>query len=70
MAIERRPREPIQYWGCGENHMFKNCPHRRLNPRGIHIIEEATIVEDIAHVAPKIYATIDDHHTNHQTIMV
>ena len=39
MPVEGKPREPIQCWGCGENHMLKDYMHIKGNPRRRHNIE-------------------------------
>jgi hypothetical protein len=28
-------REPLKCWGCGEEHMLRDCPHRQQNNRRI-----------------------------------
>jgi len=55
IPTEGRTREPIQCWGCGENQMLQDCPHQQGNPKGLHNIEEAVTVEDMARATPRIY---------------
>jgi len=61
VPAQGKPQEPIQCWGCGDNHMLKDFPHRKGNPRGLHNIEEVFTMEDMARETPRIYATLDDH---------
>jgi hypothetical protein len=35
-------REPLKCWGCGEEHLLRDCPHRQQNSRRIYNIQEAT----------------------------
>ena len=52
MVVVRGPKEPLQYWICGGNHMLKGCPHRKETPRGLHKIDEVVIVEDMVRESP------------------
>ena len=70
VPIEKRLRGPIHHWGCGENHVLKYCPYKIGNHRGIHNIEEATIVEYMEKETPKIYGALDGNQANHQAIVV
>jgi len=64
IPVEGKPREPIQCWGCGENHMLNECLHRKGNQKGLHNLEESIIVEDMARETPTIYAALDNHQEN------
>ena len=63
-------RETIQCWGYGKDHLLKNCPHRKENPRNIHNIEEATTSDDVARTISKIYNALEYHQANHESTMV
>lgn len=61
-------RKPIKRWGCWENHLLKDCPHR--NSKGIHHISEAKTVEYMARAIPRINASLDNRQANHQSAVV
>ena len=50
---------PIQGWGCGGNHLYRDCPHGNAKPRNIHNIEEETTIEDVARSTHKIYVALE-----------
>jgi hypothetical protein len=54
--LGKRGRPPIQCWGCKEDHMYKDCPHRKERVKTVHHIQEATTIEDIG----RIYAALND----------
>ena len=64
IPVEGKPREPIQCWGCGENHMLKDYLHRKGNREGLHNME------DMAREISRIYAALDNHKENHQERVV
>jgi hypothetical protein len=41
-------KEPLKCWGCGEEHLLRDCPHRQQNSRKIYNMQEATTVNDVA----------------------
>jgi hypothetical protein len=45
---ESTKKEPLKCWGCGEEHMLRDCPHRQPNNKGVYNIQEATTVDDVA----------------------
>jgi hypothetical protein len=47
---------PIQCWGCKEDHLYKDCPHRKERVKTMHNIQEDTTVEDMG----RIYADLND----------
>ena len=50
--------------------MFKDCPHRKGNRRGLHNIEESITTEDMTRETPRIYATLDNHKEDYQATFV
>ena len=50
--------------------MLKDCPHWKHKPEGLHILEETVIVEDMERETPQIYAALDIHQADHQSIVV
>ena len=40
VAAGKRPKGPLQCWGCGGNRMLKDYPHWRENPWELHNLEE------------------------------
>jgi hypothetical protein len=63
-------REPLKCWGCGEEHLLRDCPHRQQNSRRIYNIQEATTVNDVARSVPQIYAALDNNQADHQASVV
>jgi hypothetical protein len=63
-------REPLKYWGCGEEHLLRDCPHRQQNSRRIYNIQEATTINDVAMSVPQIYAALDSNQDDHQASVV
>jgi hypothetical protein len=55
-SLGKRGRPPIQCWGCKEDHLYKDCPHRNDRVKTMHNIQEATTVEDMG----RIYAALND----------
>jgi hypothetical protein len=55
-SLRKRGRPPIQCWGCKEDHMYKDFPHRKDIVNTVHNIQEETIVKDMG----RIYASLDD----------
>jgi hypothetical protein len=62
--------EPLKCWGCGEEHILRDCPHRQQNSQRIYNIQEATTVNDVARSVPEIYAALDNNQANHQASVV
>jgi hypothetical protein len=63
-------REPLKCWGCGEEHLLRDCPHRQKNSRKVYNIQEATTVNDVARSVPQIYAALDNNQADHQALVV
>jgi hypothetical protein len=63
-------REPLKCWGCREEHLLRDCPHRQQDNRSIYNIQEATTVNDVARSMPQIYASLDNRQDDHQASVV
>jgi hypothetical protein len=70
VKIDNPKREPMKCWGCGEEHLLRDCPHRQQNSRKVYNIQEATIVNDVAGSVPQIYAALDNNQVDHQASVV
>jgi hypothetical protein len=68
--IDNPKREPLKCWGCGEEHLLRDCLHRQQNSRRIYNIQEATTVNDVARSVPQIYAALDNQQADHQASVV
>jgi hypothetical protein len=44
-SLRKMGRPPIQCWGCKEDHMYKDFPHRKEKVNTMHNIQEDTTVE-------------------------
>ena len=49
------PKEPLQCWGCGGNHMRRNCLHENGYARQAHNIQGVETVDQVARTIPRIY---------------
>jgi hypothetical protein len=63
-------REPLKCWGCGEEHLLRDYPHRQQNSRKVYNIQEATTVNDVARSVSQIYAALDNNQADHQASVV
>jgi hypothetical protein len=63
-------KEPLKCWGCGEENLLRDCPHRQQNSRKVYNMQEATTVNDVERSVPQIYASLDDNQANHQASVV
>jgi hypothetical protein len=68
--IDNPKREPLKCWGCGEEHLLRDCPHRQQNSWRIYNVQEATTVNDVARSVPQIYASLDNKQDDHQASVV
>ena len=50
--------------------MRRNCPLENESARLAYNIHEAEIVGQVARTAPRIYAALEDHQEDHQSIVV
>jgi hypothetical protein len=60
IAGQRPRQQPIQCWGCGGDHMFRDCPQRGEKVRTAHSVQQVATVEDMGRNVPRIYATLDN----------
>jgi hypothetical protein len=67
---ESTKKEPLKCWGCGEEHMLRDFPHRNPSSKGVYNIQEATMVDDVARSMPKIHAALDNRKADHQASVV
>jgi hypothetical protein len=63
-------KEPLKCWGCGEEHLVRDYPHRQQNSTRIYIVQEDTIINDVARSMPRIYAAMDNKQDDHQASVV
>jgi hypothetical protein len=63
-------REPLKCWGCGEEHLLRDYPHRQHNSHKVYNIQEATTVNDVARSVSQIYAALDNNQDDHQASVV
>jgi hypothetical protein len=56
--IPRKP--PIQCWGCGGDHMYRDSPHIGEKVRIVHNVQQVDTMEDMGRNVPRIYATLDN----------
>jgi hypothetical protein len=67
----KRPRKPpIQCWGCGEDHMYRDCPHRGEKVRIVYNVQQVDTIEDMGRNVPRIYATLDNKQDEFQSHMI
>jgi hypothetical protein len=69
-TIDNLKKERLKCWGCGEEHLLRDCLHRQQNSRRIYNIQEATTVNDVARSVPQIYAALDNKQANNQVSVV
>jgi hypothetical protein len=65
-SLAKRGRPPIQCWGCKEDHLYKDCPHRMDKVNTVHNIQEATTSKDMG----RIYATLNGRQVEYQSNMI
>jgi hypothetical protein len=70
VKFDNPKREPLKCWGCGEEHLLRDCPHQQHNSRRIYNIQEATTLNDVARSVPQIYVALDNNQANHQASVV
>jgi hypothetical protein len=63
-------KEPLKCWGCGEEHLLRDYPHRHQNSRSFYNIQEATTVNDVARGMLQIHATLEIKQADHQASVV
>jgi hypothetical protein len=65
-SLGKRGRPQIQCWGCKEDHMYKDFPHRKDRVKTVHHIQEDTTVEYMG----RIYAVLNDRQEEYQSNMI
>jgi hypothetical protein len=65
-SLGKRGIPPIQCWGCKEDHLYKDFPHRKDRVKTVNTIQEATIVEDMG----RMYEYLNDRETEYQSNMI
>jgi hypothetical protein len=68
--IDNQKKEPLKCWGCGEENLLRDCPHRQKNSRRVYNIQEVTTVNDVARSMPHIYAVVDNKQADQQASVV
>jgi hypothetical protein len=68
--IDNPNKEPLKCWGCGEEHLLRDCPHRQQNSQRIYNIQEDTTINDVARSMPQIYVAVDNKQADHQASVV
>jgi hypothetical protein len=63
-------REPLKCWGCEEEHLLRDCPHRQQNTQKVYNIQEVTTVNDVARSVSQIYVALDNNQADHQASVV
>jgi hypothetical protein len=63
-------KEPLKCWGCREEHLLRDCPHRQQYSRKVYNIQEATTVNDVARSVLYIYVALDNNQADHQASVV
>jgi hypothetical protein len=64
--LGKRGIPPIQCWGCKEDHLYKDFPHRKDKVKTTHNIQEDTTIEYVG----RIYASLDDRQEEYQSNMI
>jgi hypothetical protein len=63
-------KEPLKCCSCGEEHLLRDCPHRKHKSRRVYNIQEAITINDVARSMPQIYAVVDNKQADHQDSVV
>jgi hypothetical protein len=61
---------PLRCWGCGEENMLRDFPHRKNNNIRVYNIQEATTINVVAKSIPQIYVAVENWQEDHQTSVV
>jgi hypothetical protein len=60
-TVEQKPRQkPIQCWGFGGDHRYRDCPKKGENVRTAHTVQQDMTVEYMGRNVPRIYETLDN----------
>ena len=57
---------PIQCWGCKEDHLYKDFPHRKDKGKTFHNIQEDTTIEDMG----RIYVALNYRQVEYRSNMI
>jgi hypothetical protein len=68
--LRKRGRPPIQHWGCKEDQLYKDFPHRGDKTKTMHNIQEASTVEYKGRSIPRIYVALEDRQEEYQSNMI
>ena len=60
---------PLQCWGCGEAHYYKNCPWRGRS-EAMTNLQETSTMRDVARNIPIINAALEDQKADYQLTMI
>ena len=63
------PSFPPQCWGFGEDHLLINCPHWNESGKHVHNTQGVENVGEVVRIIHRIYDTLEDHQSNHQSTM-
>jgi hypothetical protein len=67
-SLGKMGRPPIKCWGCKEDHMYKDFPHREDKMRTLHNIQEVVKVEYVGRNIPRIYVALEDRQVEYQSL--
>jgi hypothetical protein len=60
----------LKSWGCREENLLRDFPHKQQNGRRLYNIQETTTINDVARSMPYIYASMDNKQVDHQALGV
>jgi hypothetical protein len=70
-TVGKKPRkQPIQCWGCGGDHMYRDFPQRGEKERTVHNVQQVVTVEDMGRNVPRIYTALDNKQVEFQSHMI
>jgi len=53
-------KQPMQFWGCGGNHMYTDYPKIGDKSRTVHSVQQDVTVEDMGRNVSSIYVMMDN----------
>jgi hypothetical protein len=70
-TVRQIPRQPpIQCWGYGGDHMYKDFLHRDEKMRIVHNVQQVDTVEDMGRNVPRVYAAMSNKKAKFQSHMI
>jgi hypothetical protein len=70
-SFGKRPtQQPVQCWGYGGNHLYRDFPHNGERMRIVHNIQEDKTIEDMGGNMPIIYATLENKQEEYKSPMI